>query len=135
MYARRGFYLLYDGCVNYEAAGRFRTFLPRGFTRADRLGPFRTAAAATRRFGLLADSENRAAVSITLSVAVRSGSASSFAKPSAVPRNVAVQTRTGSVEKANHAFKGLYISGLYISGDLRSVLEVRTASFREFKSF
>jgi hypothetical protein len=93
--------------------------LPRGFTRPDRLCPFRTAAAATRRFGLLADSENRAFASITLSAAVRSFSASSFAIPSAIPRNMAVQTRTGCVEKANHAFKGLYISE-----DLRSVLEV-----------
>jgi hypothetical protein len=145
MHAGRGFYLLYEGCVNYQAARRFRTFLPRGFTRPDRLCPLRTAAAATRRFGLLADSENRASASITLSVAVRSVSASSFAKPSAVPRNVAVQTRTGSVEKANHVIKGLYISGLYISEDLRSGVGScapgksrptrRAASFREFKSF
>ena len=140
MYAGRGFYLLYDGCVNYQAARRFRTFLPRGFTRPDRLCPFRTAATATRRFGLLADSENRASASITLSVAVRSFSASSFAIPSAIPRNMAVQTRTGCVEKANHAFKGLYISedspfSVGSCAPEKSRPTRRAAIFREFKSF
>ena len=95
--------------VNYRAARRFRTFLPRRTTRPDRLGVFRTAAAA-RRFGRLADSENRASASTTLSLAVRSVSARPFAKPSAIPRNVPDQICAGCDQQANQKFQGLYIN-------------------------
>jgi hypothetical protein len=102
-----------DGCVDY-AARRFRTFLPRPSTRPDRLCLLRTAAAATRCFGLLADSENRASASITLLVVVRPVSTLSFAKPSAIPRNVPDQTRAGCSQNANQKFQGLYINDSHL---------------------